>query len=79
MMEYVEEVAKSKYFLDALRLFQEFQWLYNGPVTEILSNGSLDRLPKEWLEALEALNNEELNDFVVKKITKVSVHVCNAK
>ncbi|KAG7210689.1 hypothetical protein KM043_012192 [Ampulex compressa] len=37
---------------------------------KILSNGSLDRLPKEWLEALEALNNEELNDFVVKKITK---------
>ncbi|KAK2579792.1 hypothetical protein KPH14_012184 [Odynerus spinipes] len=56
-----------KYFLDALCLFHETQWIYNHPVTEILINGSLDAIPEEWLNILKSLRNEEFNNFVVKK------------
>lgn len=59
------------YFLDALNLFLDTQWLYNTPVTDLLTEGVLDFLPKEWLHALQILKNEELNDFVVKKMIKV--------
>lgn len=63
--------AEKKYFLDALRLFYETQWLHNIPVTEILTQGCLDAIPKEWMEHLQVLENDELNNFVVNKTTKV--------
>lgn len=59
------------YFLDALKLFHETQWLYNIPVTDLLTSGVLDLFPKEWLHTLQILENEELNDFVVNKRIKV--------
>ncbi|XP_017878991.1 methyltransferase-like protein 25 isoform X2 [Ceratina calcarata] len=58
------------YFLDSLNLFVETQWLYNTPVTHLLSEGLLDLFPNEWSTALQRLENEELNDFVVRKTTK---------
>ena len=64
--------AEKKYFVEALRFFYETQWLHNIPVTEILTKTSLDAVPKEWLEQLQILENEELNNFVVEKIIKVS-------
>lgn len=64
--------AEKKYFLEALCLFYETQWLHNIRVTEILTKGSLDALPKEWLEHLRLLKNDELNDLVTKKTIKVS-------
>ncbi|XP_012064152.1 PREDICTED: methyltransferase-like protein 25 [Atta cephalotes] len=62
--------AEKKYFVEALRFFYETQWLHNIPVTEILTKTSLDAVPKEWLEQLQILENEELNNFVVEKIIK---------
>ncbi|KAF7379047.1 hypothetical protein HZH66_015281 [Vespula vulgaris] len=61
----------NKYFLDALCLFHETQWIYNHPVTEILVKGSLDAIPKEWLDVLQSLSSEELNNFVVNKTLPV--------
>lgn len=64
--------AEKKYFSEALCLFHEMQWLHNVPVTEVLTRGSLDAIPKEWMQQLEILKNEELNDFVMGKMIKVS-------
>lgn len=63
--------VENTYFMDALHLFAEMQWLYNTPVTDLLTGGLLDFFPKEWLCALQLLENKELNDLVVKKTTKV--------
>ncbi|CAK9833151.1 Methyltransferase-like protein 25B [Anthophora retusa] len=69
-MACISENTENIYFLNALNLFIETQWLYNTPVTDLLTDGLLDLFPKQWLNALQILENEELNDFVVKKITK---------
>lgn len=61
------EELLTKYFQDALCLFHKTQWIYNHPVTEILVKGSLDDIPKEWLDVLQSLSSEELNNFVVNK------------
>lgn len=63
--------AEKKYFSEALYLFHETQWLHNVPVIEILTRASLDAIPKEWMEHLQALENDELNNFVVERIIKV--------
>ncbi|XP_011701899.1 PREDICTED: methyltransferase-like protein 25 [Wasmannia auropunctata] len=62
--------AEKKYFSEALCFFYETQWLHNIPVTEILTKASLDTMPKEWMEQLQLLENEELNNFVVEKAIK---------
>ncbi|EFN77509.1 methyltransferase-like protein 25 [Harpegnathos saltator] len=62
--------TEKRYFLDALRLFYETQWLHNIPVTEILTQGCLDSIPREWMDHLQVLQNDELNNFVVEKMTK---------
>jgi len=67
--------AEKKYFFAALHLFHETQWLHNVPVIEILIRASLDAIPKEWMEHLETLENDELNNFVVEKATKVSKRI----
>lgn len=71
-MANANEYVANIYFLDALNLFIETQWLYNTPVTNLLTEGLLDLFPKEWLNVLQTLENEEFNNFVIKKITKVS-------
>lgn len=68
----VDMDAEKKYFSEALCLFHEMQWLHNVPVTEILTRGSLDAIPEEWMEQLEILSNKELNDFVLGETMKVS-------
>ncbi|KZC11559.1 PREDICTED: methyltransferase-like protein 25 [Dufourea novaeangliae] len=68
-MAHVGECTEHKYFLDVLNLFFETQWLYNTPVTDLLTKGLLDLFPKEWLNVLQTLENQELNDFVVTKKT----------
>ncbi|XP_076297443.1 methyltransferase-like protein 25B isoform X1 [Lasioglossum baleicum] len=68
-MAHVNKCTEHKYFLDALNLFFETQWLYNTPVTDLLTKGLLDSFPREWSNNLETLENQELNDFVVKKTT----------
>lgn len=67
--------AEKKYFSEALCFFYETQWLHNIPVTEILTKASLDTMPKEWMEQLQLLENEELNNFVVEKAIKVSQEI----
>ncbi|XP_034194968.1 methyltransferase-like protein 25B isoform X3 [Osmia lignaria lignaria] len=69
-MARVTKNVRAIYFLDALKLFHETQWLYNIPVTDLLTSGVLDLFPKKWLHALQILENEELNDFVVSKRIK---------
>ncbi|XP_043527491.1 protein RRNAD1-like [Frieseomelitta varia] len=69
-MAHVNKCIADTYFLDALNLFLDTQWLYNTPVTDLLTEGILDSFPKEWLNALQILENGELNDFVVKKKMK---------
>lgn len=64
--------AEKKYFSEALCFFYETQWLHNTPVTEILTKASLDAIPKEWMKHLQIVENEELNNFVVKRAIKVS-------
>ncbi|PBC25399.1 hypothetical protein APICC_09447 [Apis cerana cerana] len=69
-MANANEYIANIYFLDALNLFIETQWLYNIPVTNLLTEKLLDLFPKEWLNVLQTLENEEFNNFVIKKITK---------
>lgn len=59
-------------FLETLELLDESQWLYKDPVTEVLLKGHLDSFPSEWLDALQDLTNNELNDLVVNKFIKSS-------
>ncbi|XP_076633206.1 methyltransferase-like protein 25B isoform X2 [Colletes latitarsis] len=70
MMACVSERVQNKYFSDALNLFAETQWLYNTPVTDLLAKGLLDFLPTDWLNVLQILEIQELNNMVVKKTTK---------
>jgi hypothetical protein len=72
---YMDIRAERNYFLEALRFFYETQWLHNTPVTEILTKASLDAIPKEWMEQLQDLENEELNNFVVEKTIKVNQEI----
>ncbi|KAK0175179.1 hypothetical protein PV327_008952 [Microctonus hyperodae] len=58
------------YFKDALDFFDEFQWIFKYPVTQILIKKSLDSIPNDWLKALRKLNYNELNNFVLGKFTK---------
>lgn len=60
----VDNKEDFQYFLDALTFFHQVQWMYNHPVTKILSERVLDSFPEEWLAVLENLDNEELNNFV---------------
>lgn len=71
--------AEKKYFYEALCLFRETQWLHNVPVIEILTQASLDAIPKEWMEHLQTLENDELNDFVVEKTIKVNKNISAKK
>lgn len=64
--------AEKKYFFEALSLFYEMQWLHNIAVTEILTKASLDAIPKEWIEHLRILKNDEFNNFIARRATKVS-------
>lgn len=69
--------AEKKYFFEALSLFYEMQWLNNIAVTEILTKASLDAIPKEWIEHLQILENDELNDIIARKAIKVSQKIKN--
>lgn len=71
--------AEKKYFFEALCFFYETQWLHNTPVTEILTQASLDTIPKEWMEHLQILENEELNNLVVEKAIKVSQEISGVR
>lgn len=71
-MVYMDINAEKKYFFETLCFFCETQWLHNTPVTEILTKASLDAIPEEWMEQLQILENEELNNFVMGKTIKVS-------
>lgn len=55
------------YFKDVLKFFHDSQWIFNTPVTEILVKNSLDNFPNGWLDVLQNLNNDELNNFVAEK------------
>lgn len=55
------------YFKDVLKFFHDSQWIFNTPVTEILVKNSLDKFPHGWLDVLQNLNNDELNNFVAEK------------
>ncbi|XP_049844521.1 probable methyltransferase-like protein 25 [Schistocerca gregaria] len=56
-------VTFEAYFRDALAFLKEYDWLYSCPVTEILINDILNKIPSEWCEALLTLSNEELNQL----------------
>ncbi|XP_029175954.1 methyltransferase-like protein 25 [Nylanderia fulva] len=62
--------AEKEYFFEALSLFYDMQWLHNIAVTEILTKASLDAIPKDWIEHLQILTNEEFNNFIVRKTIK---------
>ncbi|KMQ96588.1 protein rrnad1-like protein [Lasius niger] len=62
--------AEKKYFFEALSLLYEMQWLHNIAVTEILTKASLDAIPKEWIEHLRILENEELNNLIARRTIK---------
>lgn len=69
-MGIANEEMEEQYFLDVLHFLHETQWLYNTPVTEILTAEILDKFPEDWLAALEKLEYNDLNEFVVKKTIK---------
>ena len=60
-----------EYFVNALDFFNDMQWSYNTPVTEVLLRKCLNKFPEGWLETLQKLENDELNDFVVQRKFKV--------
>nr|CAD7461234.1 unnamed protein product [Timema tahoe] len=53
----------STYFCDALKYLSDYSWLYNFPITKILVNNVLSKIPDDWLETLLQLTNEELNQL----------------
>ncbi|KAJ8679402.1 hypothetical protein QAD02_015189 [Eretmocerus hayati] len=62
-----EKVIEADYFKESILFFKHHQWLYDAPVNTLLSREVLDKFPVEWLQALRNLDNDRLNEFVVKK------------
>ncbi|XP_015602097.1 methyltransferase-like protein 25 [Cephus cinctus] len=71
-MIHFEENAEIDYFVDSLELFYDIQWLYNAPVTEILVKRYLESCPDGWMECLKNSQNQELNDFVSRKLVQMN-------
>lgn len=55
--------TREEYFESALRLLCQYEWLFNWPVTQILSCGMLDELPLEWWDPLQRLSLKSLNEL----------------
>ncbi|XP_069692598.1 methyltransferase-like protein 25B isoform X2 [Periplaneta americana] len=51
------------YFADASRFLEEYRWIYDFPVTELLVRGVLGQIPPDWAVAILSLNNQNLNDL----------------
>ncbi|KAJ4443870.1 hypothetical protein ANN_05657 [Periplaneta americana] len=51
------------YFADASQFLEEYRWIYDFPVTELLVRGVLGQIPPDWAVAILSLNNQNLNDL----------------
>ena len=53
----------ASYFREAAQFLQNYSWVYNFAVTELLVHNVLEQIPPDWASTLLALTNEELNAF----------------
>lgn len=53
----------SEYFEEAVVFLQKYSWLYETPVTHLLTCEILARIPEDWLNHLLELSNDELNNL----------------
>uniref|UniRef100_A0A1B6CCJ0 Methyltransferase domain-containing protein n=3 Tax=Clastoptera arizonana TaxID=38151 RepID=A0A1B6CCJ0_9HEMI len=51
------------YFYNVLLFLEEVSWLFDFPVTRILSTDIFSKIPSEWITPLLSLTNDELNLF----------------
>jgi hypothetical protein len=51
----------ASYFSEVLSFLQEYRWVYNFPVTELLVQDVFKQIPKEWSTALLSLTYQQLN------------------
>ena len=48
-----------------LRLLQDYSWIYNFKVTNLLSDNILENIPADWRTFLSELSVESFNDILI--------------
>ena len=48
-----------------LRLLQDYSWIYNFKVTNLLSDNILENIPADWRTFLSSLSVESFNDILI--------------
>lgn len=66
------------YFQEALALLEEYQWVFNFPVTHMLVLNVLNEIPVKWKNVISCMNTEDLNSLPLGGV-KVSIRTLNAQ
>lgn len=64
------------YFQEALSLLQEYQWVFNFPVTHLLALNVLNEIPSKWKNVLSCMSTEDLNTLPLGVIKVNIITVC---
>jgi hypothetical protein len=68
------------YFQEALSLLEEYQWVFNFPVTHLLALNVLNEVPSKWKNVLSCMSTEDLNTLPLGVIKVHNMHntvLCN--
>lgn len=67
----------NNYFEESVLFLQKYSWLYEIPVTNILTCNVVSKVPKEWINPLLELSMNEFNDVPtgLKKVKNLKVYI----
>lgn len=67
----------NNYFEESVLFLQKYSWLYEIPVTNILTCNVISKVPKEWIGPLLELSINEFNDVPtgLKKVEKLKRYI----
>lgn len=67
----------NNYFEESVLFLQKYSWLYEIPVTNILTCNVISKVPKEWINPLLELSMNEFNDVPtgLKKVKNLKVYI----
>lgn len=53
----------TEYFEKTVSFLQKYSWLYEAPVTHLLTCDVLASIPEDWINHLLELSNDEINEL----------------
>lgn len=67
----------NNYFEESVLFLQKYSWLYEIPVTNILTCNVISKVPKEWIDPLLELSMNEFNDVPtgLKKVEQLKRYI----